>query len=46
MKKIFSFLLIAALLLPACAYAADGTSNAYEGYTYDFYSNVKSTPAP
>ena len=46
MKKILSFLLALCLLLPAAAFAADGSSNAYEGYTYDFYGNVKSTPAP
>ncbi len=33
-------------LLAAPALAADGTSNIYEGYTYDFYHYVKSTPAP
>ncbi len=46
MKKICSALLALCLLLPACAFAADGSSNVYEGYTYDFYGNVKSTPSP
>ena len=45
MKKLLSFLL-ALLLLPAAALAADGSSNVYEGYTYDLYGNVKSTPSP
>ena len=34
------------LALPAAALAADGSSNVYEGYTYDYYRYVKSTPAP
>ena len=46
MKRICSLLLALCLLLPACGLAADGSSNVYEGYTYDFYGNVKSTPAP
>ena len=47
MKKAVLRLLIGALLLSALpALAADGTSGVYEGYTYDFYRNVKSTPAP
>ncbi len=46
MKKILSAWLALLLLLPACGLAADGGSNVYEGYTYDFYGNVKSTPAP
>ena len=46
MKKILSFLLSLILLLPFAAFAADGSSNVYEGYTYDFYGNVKSTPSP
>ena len=45
MKRIFSLFLALVLLLPAAALAADGSSNVYEGYTYDFYGNVKSTPA-
>ncbi len=47
MKKIVLFLLTLCLLLSStAALAADGSSYAYEGYTYDFFSNVKSTPAP
>ena len=46
MKKAFSVLLALCLLLPACGLAADGSSNVYAGYTYDYYGNVKSTPAP
>ena len=46
MKKILSFLLALILLLPSASFAADGSSNVYEGYTYDFYGNVKSTPSP
>ncbi|MDO5326291.1 MAG: hypothetical protein Q4G00_06140 [Clostridia bacterium] len=46
MKKMLSFLLALLLLIPSAAFAADGTSNVYEGYTYDFYGNVKSTPSP
>ena len=46
--KRFMYLLLAALMLfTSCtAFAADGTSNVYQGYTYDFFRNVKSTPAP
>ena len=44
MKRTLSFLLCLCLL-PVLALAADGSSNVYEGYTYDFYRNVKSTPA-
>lgn len=47
MKKIFLLLLTVVLLLaPGCALAADGTSYVYDGYTYDFFGNDKSTPAP
>ena len=45
MKRIV-LLLLAALMLFSSAFAADGTSNVYQGYTYDFFRNVKSTPAP
>ena len=46
--KRFMYLLLAALMLfTSCtAFAADGTSNVYQGYTYDFFRNIKSTPAP
>ena len=45
MKRIV-LLLLAALMLFTSAFAADGSSNVYQGYTYDFFRNVKSTPAP
>lgn len=47
MKRIV-LLLLAALMLftSSTAFAADGSSNVYQGYTYDFFANVKSTPAP
>ena len=45
MKRIV-LLLLAALMLFSSAFAADGSSNVYQGYTYDFFKNVKSTPAP
>ena len=43
--KRFMYLLLAALMLfTSCtAFAADGTSNVYQGYTYDFFRNVKSS---
>ena len=44
--KRFMHLLLAALMLFTSAFAADGTSNVYQGYTYDFFRNVKSTPLP
>ena len=44
--KRFMLCLLAALMLFTSAFAADGTSNVYQGYTYDFFRNVKSTPAP
>ena len=44
--KRFMYLLLAALMLFTTAFAADGSSNVYQGYTYDFFRNVKSTPAP
>ncbi len=46
MMKRIVLLLLAALMLFSSAFAADGTSNVYQGYTYDFFRNVKSTPAP
>ena len=45
MKRIM-LCLLAALMLFTTAFAADGTSNVYQGYTYDFFRNIKSTPAP
>ncbi len=45
LKRIMLCLLCALLVLPT-AFAADGSSNVYQGYTYDFFRNVKSTPAP
>ena len=44
--KRFMYLLLAALMIFTTAFAADGSSNVYQGYTYDFFKNVKSTPAP
>jgi len=44
--KRFMLLLLAALMLFTTAFAADGSSNVYQGYTYDFFRNVKSTPSP
>ncbi len=46
MKKFILLLLAACLILSSTAFAADGSSNVYQGYTYDFFRNVKSTPAP
>jgi len=46
MMKRFMLLLLAALMLFTTAFAADGSSNVYQGYTYDFFRNVKSTPSP
>ena len=47
MKRFLHLLLAALMLITSCtAFAADGTSNVYQGYTYDFFRNVKSTPAP
>ena len=46
MMKRIMLLLLAALMLFTSAFAADGSSNVYQGYTYDFFRNVKSTPAP
>ncbi len=45
MKRFVLLLLCACLLLSGVAFAADGSSNVYQGYTYDFFGNVKSTPA-
>ena len=46
MKRITAFML-AALLILSCSgsFAADGSSNIYQGYTFDFFGNIKSTPA-
>ncbi len=48
MKKRIVLFLLALLLVCQCgvAYAADGTSYVFQGYTYDFFGNDKSTPAP
>nr|MCR5370301.1 hypothetical protein [Clostridium sp.] len=47
MRRTISLLLaLICLALPVSALAANGSSNVYEGYTYDYYRNVKSTPAP
>ncbi len=46
MKKFMLLLLCACLILSSTAFAADGSSNVYQGYTYDFFRNVKTTPAP
>ena len=47
MKRIVLLLLAALMLFTSCvAFAADGSSNIYQGYTYDFFRNIKSTPAP
>ena len=47
MKRFMHLLLAALMLFTSCtAFAADGSSNVYQGYTYDFFRNVKSTPAP
>ena len=46
MMKRFMLCLLAALMLFTSAFAADGSSNVYQGYTYDFFRNVKTTPAP
>ena len=47
MKRIVLLLLAASMILTSSLAfgAADGSSNVYEGYTYDFYGNIKSTPA-
>lgn len=47
MMKRFSVLMLAALLiLTGCVgFAADGSSNIFQGYTFDFFGNIKSTPA-
>ncbi len=49
MKRIKQLLLLTLcmlMLLPSFALAADGTSNAYQGYTFDFWVNIHNTPAP
>ncbi len=46
LKRIFLLMLAALMAFSSVALAADGTSNVYQGYTYDFFGNVKSTPAP
>ena len=47
MKRIVLLLLAVSVMLTAVpALAADGSSYVYEGYTFDFFGNDKSTPAP
>ncbi len=46
MKQLLLLTLCAMLLLSGVATAADGSSNAYQGYTFDFFGNIHSTPAP
>lgn len=47
MKRIVLLLLAVSVMLTAVpALAADGTSYVYDGYTFDFFRNDKSTPAP
>ncbi len=46
MKKITALMLAALLILAgSVSFAADGSSNIYQGYTFDFFGNIKSTPA-
>jgi len=47
MMKRFSVLMLAALLIltGSVGFAADGSSNIYQGYTFDFFGNIKSTPS-
>ncbi|MBQ7849229.1 MAG: hypothetical protein IJ343_05850 [Clostridia bacterium] len=47
MKRIVLLLLAASMILSgSLAFgAADGSSNVYQGYTFDFFGNIKSTPA-
>ncbi len=46
MKRITAFMLAALLILAgSVSFAADGTSNIYQGYTFDFFGNIKSTPS-
>ena len=46
MKRITAFMLAAFLILAgSVSFAADGASNVYQGYTFDFFGNIKSTPA-
>lgn len=47
MMKRITVLMLAALLIlmGSVSFAADGTSNIYQGYTFDFFGNIKSTPA-
>ena len=47
MKRIILLLLAVSVMFTALpALAADGTSYVYDGYTFDFFGNDKSTPAP
>lgn len=46
MKRITALMLAALLILMgSVSFAADGSSNIYQGYTFDFFGNIKSTPA-
>ncbi len=46
MKRITALMLAALLiLLGSTGLAADGTSNVYQGYTFDFFGNIKTTPS-
>ena len=46
MKRIIAIMLAALLILAgSVSFAATGSSNVYQGYTFDFYGNIKSTPA-
>ena len=46
MKRITALMLAALLILTgSVALAADGSSNIYQGYTFDFFGNIKSTPS-
>ena len=47
MKRIVLLLLAASMILSGSVAfgAADGSSNVYQGYTFDFFGNIKSTPA-
>lgn len=46
-KSFFCILILLAVLIqvPARAHAADGSSVVYEGYSYDFFINMKENPA-
>lgn len=46
MKRMVLLLLALLMAFTSVAQAADGTSNVYQGYTFDFFGYMKSTPAP